>query len=267
MSTNSTELFEYGLQQEGLSKEAYEICTRCNPGQIDHAIDVDPQVLLDAKKFEVVMVLPDDSGSIPQYVDDKGNHSGPDSIVNGHNNLIGSFQGATQIYRDGVLVLTWPLNADLPLKPFTLLDANPELLQNGNNYRADGGTPLYDKAALLLASALALKLRVKKEAKAECGGSILIISDGEDMHSQAFKANDVAVLVKELMGSDPAKPKMIISFMGLKGNTVTKVDFHDIAHQMGIPDKYILETSMEPSDLRHVFEKFGQASLNAMQNR
>jgi len=257
---DSKSILEEANRQDMITKNAFEIVENVNHEIINEALSASPDIL-DATSFDILLMIIDDSGSINQINDPlTGDVIGPKSICDGQNLVIKAFLNSKKADHEGVTVLTWPLNSELPVQPLTaLLDPDLTLLDNGTNYSADGGTPLYDKAVLGLATVLTFKMYVEKVKSGICRGSILIVSDGYDQHSKSFDANDVHTLIKELSGKIES-PDIIVAFMGINGDESLKKDFGDVAKQMGVHKVFV--TTSEPKVIRNAFFKFSQVGIN-----
>ena len=257
---DSKSILEEAHLKGEITKSAFEIVKNANHKIINEALSANPDIL-HATSFDILLMIVDDSGSINDIKDPStGDLIGPKSICDGQNLVIEAFLNSKKADHEGVAVLTWPLNSDLPIQPLTeLTDPNLTLLANGVNYNASGGTPLYDKAVLGLASVLAFKKYVEKEKSADCRGSILIVSDGYDQHSNFFDANDVRSLIKELSGTTES-PDIKVAFMGINGDETLIKDFNEVAKEIGVHEVFV--TTSEPKGIRNAFFKFSQMSIS-----
>ncbi len=222
--------------------------------QVITANDLDAQITaalgtpaLDIKSSEAILVslLIDDSGSI--------RFAGNTQLIrDGHNLVIDSLKGSKQ--GDAIQVQTSYLNGGV-LYPYSPIAGVPKM--DSTNYNPGGGTPLFDKALVTLATVV-----VKTEEFAGNGvpvrGITLLLTDGHDEGSKAT-AKDVAKVVKSLL----AQENHIIAGMGVDDGSGT--DFRAIFQEMGIPDEWILTPGKTQSEIRKAFQVFSQSAVRASQ--
>jgi hypothetical protein len=203
---------------------------------------------LDVTSSEAILVtlLVDDSGSIRF-----AGNSQP--IRDGHNLVIEALKGSKQ--GDAIQVQTSYLNRGV-LYPYSPIAGVPNM--DSKNYDPNGGTPLYDKTLVTLAT-VAAKTEEFAGAGIPVRGITLILTDGHDEGSKKATAKDVAKIVKSLL----AQENHIIAGMGVDDGSGT--DFRAIFQEMGIPDEWILTPGKSPSEVRKAFQVFSQSAVRASQ--
>lgn len=208
----------------------------------------------DVQASEVVLLalLIDDSGSI-QFA---GNAQ---VVRDGHNLCIDALAATKQ--KDGILAMCRYLN-DNPcingniLYPFRAI-ADAERMTT-KNYKADGGTPLYDETAIILGTVLT-KAQEFEDAGVSCRTITVIVTDGADAGSRRQTSTTVRPIVLDML----RKERHIIAFMGIKDQN--GVDYEFIAREMGIPNEWILTPKSDPHSIRDAFRTVSQSAVRASQ--
>lgn len=200
------------------------------------------------RSAEVILlnILVDDSGSIQSA----GNEQ---PIRDGHNMLIQALLESKQ--QDNIEVINKYLNGKV-LYPYTPLSMVPQM--DTNNYDANGGTPLFDETAKLLATVIA-KSQDFKNNGIQVRTITLILTDGEDCHSRTSTAADVKKIVTDILRSEDH----IIAAMGFDNGSCS---FKQVFSAMGIPDRWILTAQANPSEIRKAFQMFSQSAVRASQS-
>lgn len=200
------------------------------------------------KSSEVILlnILVDDSGSIQGA----GNEQ---PIRDGHNMLIKALLDSKQ--QDNIEVINRYLNETV-LYPYTPLSMVPKM--DSRNYHANGGTPLFDETAKLLATVIA-KAQDFKNNGIQVRTITLILTDGEDMHSRTSTAADVNKIVTDMLRSEDH----IVAAMGFDNGSC---NFKNVFSNMGIPDRWILTANANPSEIRKAFMVFSQSAVRASQS-
>jgi hypothetical protein len=249
MSSSNTavdQLFQ-GAQSDGiLSPESAQVLAVGDLGaqiQAGLGITVD-----DVQSSEVVLVsiLPDDSGSISEAHNEQ-------VVCDGHNLVLDALRASKQA--DAILAHTRLLNGRV-LFPYQPVNKVPKMEQ-GSNYWAAGGTPLYDQTVLLLGTVLA-KAQDFSNSGVVCRTVTLIITDGADLHSKRASASDVAKIVTDMRRAETH----IVAAMGIADG---QTDFRKVFSAMGIEDKWILTPSNDASSIRQAFQVFSQSAVRASQ--
>lgn len=246
-TTNVNQLFQNAEEEGLLSKKASQaLMVMPDIGALIQAglgIPID-----DVTASEVILVtqMPDDSGSIAAARQEQ-------TVRDGHNGVIDSLFASKQ--RDNILAHTRYLNGKV-LFPYRPIDQ--AIRMDGRNYRADGGTPLYEQTVVLLGTVLAKTIEFENNGVPVRTIS-LITTDGEDLHSVRAFARDVAKIVEEMI----AMEKHIIAAMGIdNGHT----DFKTVFRNMGIPKQWILTPGNSASEIRKAFQVFSQSAIRASQS-
>lgn len=248
-NTTLDNLFESAADEGFLSAESQGAIEFADIGEeINAALGINAD---DFGSSEVVLVtmLIDDSGSIQSG----GN---VDVVIKGHNLVIDSLLATKQADSDSILAHTRYLNGTV-LFPYQSIKLAEKMGQN--NYNHFGGTPLYDQAAVVLATVIA-KCQEFSDNGIACRSVTLIVTDGADMHSTKFRnASAVAPLVKDLLRQE----NYIVAAMGIDDGYT---DFKSVFSQMGILDAWILTPANSDSEIRAAFNMFSQSATQASQS-
>ena len=245
-SKNALELIQAAKDDGVLSTQSMNALSVVDIGQqIQNALGI---TIDDVHTSEVTLVtmMPDDSGSIAE----NGNE---DAVIGGHNLVLESLGKSKQ--KAGILVHTRYLNGKI-LFPYRTLDNAEKMTRR--NYKADLGTPLYDQSVVLLGTVIA-KAQEFSDNGVPTRTVTLIMTDGEDLHSQGAEAKDVAAIVKDMLKTETH----IIAAMGVKN---PNVDFNEVFKKMGIKDEWILTPGNTDAEIRAAFRLFSQSALQASQN-
>ncbi|MEI8008988.1 MAG: hypothetical protein WCI00_06475 [bacterium] len=200
------------------------------------------------RSSEVILlnILVDDSGSIRM-----AGNSQP--IRDGHNMLIQALLESKQ--QDNIEVINKYLNGKV-LYPYTPLSLVPKM--DSSNYDANGGTPLFDETAKLLATVIA-KSQDFKNNGIQVRTITLLLTDGDDCHSHTSTAADVKKIVGDMLRSEDH----IVAAMGFDNGSC---NFNQVFGEMGIPDRWILTANANPSEIRKAFQMFSQSAVRASQS-
>jgi len=247
MATSNLNLLNNAYDDGNLNKSSLDALTKIP--DLGQTIQEGLGIPVDnVKSSEVILlnILVDDSGSISFA----GNEQ---AVRDGHNLLIKALRDSKQ--QDNIEVINRYLNGKV-LYPYTPLSAVPEM--DTGNYDANGGTPLYDETAKLLATVIA-KSQDFKNNGIQVRTITLVLTDGEDCHSRINTASDVAKIVKDMLRSEDH----IIAAMGFDNGDC---DFQQVFTDMGIPTPWILTANSSPSEIRKAFQVFSQSAVRASQN-
>ena len=248
MNTNSTAsgLFQNAAADGSLSDGALAAIQVHDLGadfQAALGVSVDD---ITASEVTLVSLLLDDSGSI--------RHAGNEPVVrDGYNLVLDALRQSKQ--RDGILVMCRYLNGTL-LTPYAATDQAP--LMDTGNFKATGGTPLYDESVVTLAAVLA-KYQELVDNGIACRTVTLIVSDGADAHSRRSTAADVQKLARDMQLAE----SHIVAFMGIDDGVT---DFKQVARDMGIQDEWVLVPGNTPGEIRKAFAMFSQSTQRASQS-
>lgn len=200
------------------------------------------------RSSEVILfnILTDDSGSIRMAGNSK-------PICDGHNQLIKALRESKQ--QDNIEVINRYLNGTV-LYPYTPISMVPEM--DSTNYNANGGTPLFDETAKLLATVIA-KSQDFKNSGIQVRTITLILTDGDDCHSHINNAADIKKIVTDMLRGEDH----IIAAMGFDNGSC---DFKQVFSEMGILDRWSLTAQASPSEIRKAFQVFSQSAVRASQS-
>lgn len=213
--------------------------------QIEEALGI-PALEVTTSEVVLVAMLIDDSGSI-RFA---GNAQ---AVRDGHNLVLDALLETKQ--KEGILAHTRYLNGQV-LFPFLTLEQAIRMDQH--NYDPNGGTPLYDKTVILLGTVVA-KAQEFEDNGVGVRTVTLIVTDGNDQHSERQTPNDVAKLVKDMLGTE----KHIIAAMGVDDGST---DFREVFREIGIPGEWILTPGNTPHEIRQAFHTFSRSSVRASQS-
>lgn len=203
-----------------------------------------PAINLPYQDVTLLVILIDDSGSI-------SNHNNEQHIIDGYNQII---QAVQESKNPSVMVCTKFLNHG-DLNPFCLIQDAP--LLDDNNYKAYGGTPLYDKTIEML-STIAIKSQEFIDNGIPVRTISVIITDGDDEHS-IKSATDVAPFVKSLLRAEAH----IMAAMGIDDGST---DFRQVFKEMGFKDEWILTPGNTKHELRDAFKMVSKSVSKASKN-
>lgn len=263
MSTSATDiqgLFGNAVASGNMTPEAQVVLSSVDLGQQIQAGFGVVATSVDASEVLLVTLVVDDSTSIRS--------TGNEQIVrDGVNLVLKSLKDSKQ--RDNIFVMIVVFNnygkPSNVIVPYTHIDDVPYL--DATNYRANGGTPLYDmdikKSAMIIA---------KMQEFADCGvtarGVALMMSDGADYGSNK-KPSDAATANRSLLSTE----QHIMLAMGIddserdaQGNVVQKgTDFRKVFSSMGYRPECILTPGNTESELRAAFMVVSQSAVRASQ--
>lgn len=212
----------------------------------------------------LVATLVDDSGSLnvmvekdpktkrlisrpASYNDPKSN---AEAVRIGHNAVIQVLQGSEKPsaiwfharYLNGYQLTTWN-----SLEKATKMDVN--------NYRPDGGTPLYDETAATLGSIIT-KAQEFRNNWVSVRTATLIVTDGADTESKLQTQVSVKSIVTDMYNTGIH----IIAAMGIYDGIT---DFKKIFIGMGIHENLILTPGSTAEEIRRSFGLFGKMATRA----
>ena len=249
-STNATpninDLFQSAHNDGALSTAAMQALNVTDIGlQIQAGLGTPVDDVM-ASEVVLVTLMPDDSGSI--------RFAGNSAVVRaGHNTVLDALLASPQ--QDQILIHNRYLNGHV-LYPYC--PVNQAVRMDSQNYDPSQGTPLYEQTVVLLGTVLA-KTQQFIDNGVPARSVTLIISDGADCHSRRTTAQDVKVIVDDLLRSE----NHIIAAMGIDdGDT----DFTQVFREMGIRDEWILTPGNSQTDIRQAFSLFSQSAVRASQS-
>ena len=201
-----------------------------------------------AQSVVLLAIIADDSSSIG-YV--PGNEQ---AVRDGVNGILDALIATKQV--DTIFAYETTLNTGI-VCPFMAITAAPKF--DAKNYRACGGTPLYDTVATTLGTVIA-----KHESFASNGvqarSVTIIITDGADYGSTSHKRPEsVQPIVADMLRSE----QHVVLFIGVDDGG--KTDFRDIARRMGINDNCILIAGCNASEIRQKCIMASQSAVRVSQ--
>jgi len=239
-ASKAKKLLEDARGDGALSKSSAQTLSIVDLGaEIGDGLGVD---VGDVESSQVVLVtmMPDDSGSI----DSAGNVP---LVIDGHNAVLEALSASRQA--GDIFAHTRYLNGHV-LCPFTPVEGATKMTTT--NYDARFGTPLYDQAIVVLGTVIA-----KSQEFVNSGVPVrtitLLITDGQDVHSQRAGAAQVRELVEDMR----AQENHIVAGMGLDNGST---DFRAVFREMGIEDRWILTPGSSASEIRSAFVMFSQSA-------
>ncbi len=241
---NAGDLLKGAVSEGVLSQDALNVIGLRDIGaEINAAIGVSVD---DVKASEVILLtlLVDDSSSI-----NFAKNAQP--MRDGHNLIIDALTATKQ--KDGILVMCRYLNKGL-LSPY--VPVAQAVRMDDQNYRPNGGTPLYDEAITTLAAVLA-KCQDFQNNGIACRTVTGILTDGGDSGSKK-RAQDVAKIVRDML----VQENHIIAFVGVDDGST---DFKQVAADMGIQSEWVLTPGNSPSEIRKAFAMLSQSAIRASQ--
>jgi len=199
----------------------------------------------------LVTVLLDDSGSI--------RFAGNAQLVReGHNMMLSALKDAKQ--SGSVLISCRYLNEGRStpggvLYPYRPLDGADQLTPQ--NYDPNGGTPLYDQAAVTL-TGVAAKMAEFEQGGVAARAVTVFVTDGADMHSRQHHAGTVRPMVEGMLRTEAH----IVIGMGIDDGST---DFRQVFQDMGLRDEWILTPANTHSEIRRAFQVVSQSAVRASQ--
>lgn len=245
MSQTAQDLFGSAQDDGNIGAGAFAVLNVPDVGaQIQGALGISMD---DVTASEVVLasMLVDDSGSISS--------AGNEQVVRDGVNIVLEALAKTK-QADGILAMIQYLNGTT-LAPYDFIAKTPRL--DAQNYRATGGTPLYDKSVEMLAAVIA-KTQESLDQGVPCRSVTLIVSDGDDVCSRRNTAKDVAQVVKDMLKAE----NHIVAALGIDDGST---NFRQVFTEMGIRDEWILTPANDTSEIRRAFQMFSQSAVRASQ--
>lgn len=239
------DLLKTAHKEGDLSQKSIQALTNIDIGaQIQAGLGVAAEDVQAAEVFLITMLI-DDSGSISAA----GNTQ---LVKDGHNLHLAAFSESKQ--KESFLVHTRYLNGTV-LYPFVkLVDAKK---MDGQNYRPNGDTPLYDQMLITLGTVIA-KVKEFEDAGVQVRTITSIISDGADTSSRS-RAGQVKAVVEDML----KKERHIVAFMGIDDGSTP---FKQIAKDCGVEDQWVLTPKNDPKEIRKAFNVLSQSAIRASQN-
>ncbi len=243
---NLEDLFDGSEQEGAISPEAREVIKINDMGaQIQEGLGLTPEDIdIESSEVMIVSILADDSSSI-------GYSNNTQTVIDGHDEVIKSLYDSKQ--KDSILVYAIAMNSGV-LYPCQPISGDIDISQQ---YSPMGGTPLFDKAIVTLATVLA-KCKQFNDSGVSCRTATLFITDGCDEHSRA-ESPEVKKIVNDMLLSEVH----IIAGMGIDDG---RTNFKRVFSDMGVRDEWILTPGNSQSEIRKAFQVFSQSAVRASQN-
>jgi hypothetical protein len=244
-TTDISQLFGSAVDAGSLSPNAAQALNVVDIGaQIQAGLGVSVD---DVTTSEVTLMtqLIDDSGSI-RFAGNAG------AVRNGHNGVIEALNDSRQA--NGILAHCRYLNGTV-LYPYCLIGQVP--VMTNANYDPVGGTPLYDQAAVILATVVA-KSQEFEDNNVPVRAVTLIVTDGADQGSYQHTPRTIRPLIEDLLKTE----MHIIAGMGISDG---QTDFRKVFRDMGIPDEWILTPGNTDKEIRAAFHLVSQSAIRASQ--
>jgi hypothetical protein len=245
MSENIEDLWNSAQDDGALSDQSASVLAVDDIGErIQNGLGVDVDDVRPNSEVVLVSQLIDDSASI--------RFAGNSQVVrDGHNLVIKALSDSGQ--SGDILGHTRYLNGTI-LNPFMPLEGMTDM--DGNNYDANGGTPLYEESVVMLGTVLA-KVQEFANAGVPCRTVSLIMTDGGSTDWNT-RADAVETLVQDMLRSEIH----IVAGMGIDDGST---DFREVFRSMGIRDEWILTPGNSESEIRAAFQTFSQSAVTASQ--
>jgi hypothetical protein len=252
------------LTVENIDKARKEMEDRgYSPDAVDKfdegAADIEPgQDYPEYNNLIFIAVMPDDSSSIAGA--NSLQRDNTQDVIDGHNGVIDALKKSQQVRM--ILFKTQYLNSDTALNNWVQLDKAVPMTRE--NYRPEGGTPLYDKTLSLLRSVI-YETQEALERGQQARWGILLITDGDDTASKD-KAEHVKLILDDmrktgelLQTCEPSNQVSgSIALLGLEDRETdpqSGAHFEKVAHSMGI--EWVLHADrVNPKSMRRAFNTF-----------
>ncbi|MFO0678561.1 MAG: vWA domain-containing protein [Polyangiaceae bacterium] len=175
------------------------------------------------------------------------------AVRDGQNEILAAFERSRQ--KDELLVALWTFSDEtnvvhsyVPVDEATRFDAG--------NYRAHGGTRLYDVWCDALVANLAYAERLRQSGT-PCRSIVVVVTDGDDCGSRR-KVAACKAISEDLLASE----RFVLAFVGV-GDPKS---FERVARDMGVPSGSVAVLSKAtPSALRDMFRLVSRSLIRASQ--
>ena len=210
--------------------------------QIQQGLGVVPDDI-EATELIIVKIIMDDSGSMA-----------PNTQIacDGHNLVLDAMLETKQ--KNGIIMSCDYFNAGL-LYPFVQVEQATRM--SAANYRAYGGTPLYERSIVGYGGIIA-KTQEFGNAGVPARSVSLVVSDGGDT-GRPGRVKDVRAIVEDMLRAE----NHIVAAMGIDDGMT---DFRQVFKDMGIRDQWILTPKDSKHDIRQAFVTFSQSAVTASKN-
>lgn len=249
MENNITDLLNSAQDDGSLSQAAVAALTNVEDfgATIQQALGT-PADQITSSEVVLVSGVIDDTGSI-QYA------GCTQAVIDGYNLIITSLRASKQ---SGDVLVTATLFNNGLLHPYVSL--SQAVLLDSNNYRPNGGTPLYDRT-LEGCGLVAVKTQEFSDQGIPVRSVTVIVTDGEDNQSRA-RIQEVKPVIRDMLRTE----NHIVAAMGIGQGKAQQDAFRNIFREMGIEDQWILTPSSDPSEVRKAFAVVSQSAVRVSQN-
>ncbi len=173
------------------------------------------------------------------------------AVREGQNLVLEAFAKSRE--KESILVALWSFSDDVNvLHSYVPVDDAVRL--DASNYRALGGTRLYDVWCDALAANVAYAERLR-ESGTPCRSIVVVVTDGEDCGSKRTQS-ECRALSNDLLASE----RFVLAFVGVGDAT----DFAKVAKNMGVPQGSVeVLANATPKALREAFRMVSQSAIRA----
>jgi hypothetical protein len=244
---NLKNLFDNSRDEGVLSTSSHAILTLPDLGaRIQQGLGVSVDDIPASEAF-LLTLLVDDSASISAAKNDG-------LVIDGYNAVRTALSESKQ--NGGIVMHTRYLNGTV-LSPYIPIAQAP--VMTPANYKANGGTPLYDESVAILGTVLA-KAQEFADAGVPSRSVTVIITDGADCGSHRHAAKHVKAIVEDMRRGE----SHIVAGVGLSDGST---DFRRVFREMGIEDRWILTPGSSKSEIRAAFHVISQTAVRSSQGR
>jgi hypothetical protein len=242
---NLQNLFDASRDEGSLSHHSHQILSLPDLGaKIQQGLGIAVDDVPVSEVFLLTLLI-DDSASIRSAKNEK-------HVIDGTNAILTALKASKQ--ESGILVHTRYLNGTV-LTPYAPVSHVPPL--DAANYKATGGTPLYDESVAILGTTLA-KTQELADAGVPSRSVTVIVTDGADCGSMRHDARAVKAIVDDMRRQETH----IVAAIGLDDGST---DFRRVFRDMGIADEWILTPKSTASDIRAAFRVISQTAVRTSQ--
>lgn len=252
MSTNA--LLDGALGDGVIDNDAFDVLSGVDLGDdSDTGVSID-----DIQASEVILVnlLVDDSSSINWGAEDPATGqrtSNVPFVIDGHNLIPNSLEGAKAAQAENIIVMTTTLNSGL-LSNYKMVSSATRL--DTSNYTASGGTPLYERMLEVLRRCVE-KTHELEDTGVSVRTITVVITDGDN--NGGGYPSDVKKVVESLLMQEIH----IVAAVGIDDGST---DFRGVFRDCGVPDQWILTPANNETEIRKAFAMVSQSAVTASQS-
>ena len=223
-------------------------------------IDINDAVLAGIDGTAIDDIVATDVTLMTIIIDDSGSINAADlvdAVREGQNMLITALENSKQ--KDNILVAQWKLGSKSDLV-HSYVPVEQAVRLDRSNYNPNSGTSLFDVWCDVLAANVAYAQQLKASGT-PVKNVVVVITDGQDVSSRRYRAEDCKRINKDLLLSE----QFILAFVGMAENAQDETLFRMVAEDMGFPDGAVLTVQATPSEMRKVFNMVSQSAIRASQ--